>query len=216
MEDIRIETNYPCNYCFDFKPTEGLTWKREDSHEYYHVCNKCADVFRKRKEGEINRRLRAGMQPGGRLTEEEKYLRQEIRCLGNRGLMYSVDIEKYVINAFTNEEEEYLSAYGSVVRSRKIAERQRKWKYTFAKKRLADEWFTETMSTTGWYDTKYNGCLEVEEIMELGKWNNEEKAQIEQLVSKHKEYRRQKDKDFEEFLRMEDEKKAEEMISKID
>lgn len=201
MNDIYFESGSICNFCFDHTENEGITWDvgkmikpnpwSDPVKAYYHVCDKCAMLFRKRQVG-MFKSLDAHGEYKKIKEENDRFASMRIDMA--RQFRRDQDTsfrkkhkEKYVIvpeliKQFSDEEEDLLAAYGYVIKSEKAESKRIKGQQTYIKNRLYDEKTVENLVKFGCVNTAYQGVIDLDDIVGWYVWDEKEKERIDEIV----------------------------------
>ena len=210
-----------CNYClcdYSDKRSDGLTWQREDG-KWFHVCDACASIFLRRYNGahysdiKINWSVPAGdeIRSNMRYILNKQVIDESVKDRTGRGR--DVCIERTLVREFTEEEENFIADYSAIMSMYKSESKKSKDAYTFARKRLKEEWFVDELVQRGFVSTTYFDSIEIDNLESLGSWNEEEMAIIKEIKEKReKEVQLEKEypEEYKKLLKERREKKEKE------
>ena len=201
MTNIYFELAGPCNFCFEQKDTEGISWlKGKDEYgldKYYHVCEKCAEIFRKRFNGlarQVNGYYKYS--DANQLTKDVYKMKKEIekeidsqRDIRHKKCRKSAfAFVEDIVKEFTSDEEKMLAAYGAAIKSEKTTLKSKKSRQTYIRNRLNNERTLTELIEHGFVSTTYQGIISLEDISSWYGWSEEEKEFIEGIVKMRNKY----------------------------
>lgn len=210
MKDIYFESGSICNFCFDHSENEGITWDAgkmikpnpwsNPVKAYYHVCDKCAMLFRKRQLGVFK-----SLNEQGAYTKIEEENRRfsdlRINIVGQFERDQNTNTKKkheeqYIIvpelvKQFSNEEEDWLAAYGYIIKNEKEGSKRRKGQQTYIKNRLYNEKTVASLVKWGSVDTMHQGIITLNDIVNWYIWNEDERERINEIVKMREEAQRE-------------------------
>ena len=205
-----------CNYClcdYSDKKSDGITWQRENG-KWFHACDMCAAVFLRRINGAYYSKIKINWS-----IPADEEVRCYLRYNYNKGLIdesmrdrvgrcKDVNIEKSLVREFTEEEERFIADYSATMSMYKNESKKAKAAYTFARKRLNEQWFVDSLVQNGSVSTVYFGTIETDKLESLGKWSVEELNIIKDIKQKREEEIQFAKEHPEEYKKILEERKA--------
>lgn len=195
MKDVYFESGIPCNFCFNHKSTDGISWlageKPNGMKIFYHVCDKCAEIFRKRSIG-TSKQLSFSDKYNEAIYKREKNLerqgiitreieaQQDTRHTKRHKEMYVIFPD--IVKQFSDDDEDWLAAYGWVVKEEKEKTKRIKGQQTYVRNRLNDEKTIQKLIDNGFVSTDYFGLIKLKDIESWCIWNEEEREKIEEIA----------------------------------
>lgn len=187
MEDIRLGVYNYCNFCYTNKPTIGVTWKRGGNDKYYHVCDKCCEVFYRRG---LNRSSDMWYADAyGKEREDAVSMYYAKRSMVS-SLLSNDDEETDAIqiayeehiNACTIEEETTMAAYVAEIHRLRIKNKKEKGKQTYVRNRFGDEDFENKLIKDGAVVTQHYGIIYFSDILAMNSWTENELEIINRIA----------------------------------